>query len=174
MSTHASIRMALICIFSILRTPLPAPHGVAGAHLAWVPWHGHRRGCLPEAKLTVVSCPWGVLCLFQSPRGLGDCERLGGAPLILQSCRHGVGRAVAHNAGPWRNLAVAGVRQVVRFSWRCKCVTWMREGKWSNSETRNQGAGVAGELACPRLLAPSQFNRKVKKQRSRSPALQQH
>lgn len=111
-------------------------------HLAWVLWYEHRQGCLPRAKLTMVSYPWGVLCLFQCSSGFRGCHSLGATPFILQSCRHGVNRTIAHNAGPWRNLTVAGVRQVVRFSWRYQCITWMREGnRWDNRTSELEWGG---------------------------------
>lgn len=52
------------------------------------------------------------------PRGIHHRQRLGQAPLVLQRCRHRVHRAVAHDAGAGRNLAVAGVREVIGFRGR--------------------------------------------------------
>lgn len=144
-STHLSFKTVLICIFKVEDTCLalilfygPLATTLQGqgypskgklgstaysGHLAWVLWYEHRQLYLPRAKVSVVSYPWGVFCFFQKPSGFRDHHSLWRTPFILQSCRHGVNRTIAHNAGSWRNFTMAGVRQVVRFSWWCKCIT---------------------------------------------------
>lgn len=79
----------------------------------------------PGAGLAVVR-QWLRVLLPVRPRGVHHRQRLGQAPLVLQRCRHRVHRAVAHDAGSGRNLAVTGVREVIGFRGRYEGVAYGR------------------------------------------------